>query len=518
MLGLAAAGCGDGGGQAGDIVVVGMQVDIDALNPLVTTTYYGQEIDNHALFTPLLQYDENLQPIPWLAESWEVLGDSGVVFDLRQDVRWHDGQPLTAEDVKFTFDRAKDPSSASLLASVFLKDVSAAVVEGSHRIRFTFARSHSQALEDFWWAPVPRHVLESVAPSELATAPFNRSPVGSGPYKLEEWRPGEQIVLVRNADFSAGLGGPPLAERIVFRIIPEATTMVTELRTGGVHVDTPLLPEHAASIEGAADIRLFAFPGRTVYYLGWNNARPPFDDPALRRALAAAIDVQGIISGLLDGRARPATGPIPPSHPLYPADVSPLPLDAADARAKLESAGWRDADGDGIREKGGAPLRFTLLTANDMLRQTVAQAIQEQLRSVGAEVELRVLEFQTMLQLHRDRDFDAVLTSWTLDNFQMAAAPYALLHGSQAEVARSPNRSSVRDPELDRLIERGAAPLADEELKSVWRDFARRLQETQPVTFLFWLDELAASRAELNGVEMDARGELRTIAKWQLGP
>jgi peptide/nickel transport system substrate-binding protein len=510
---------GSGGAEGGSgIVVVALPTDVDAFNPLITTTYYGQEIDNHALFTPLVQYDAQLQPVPWLAESWELLGDTGVVFNLRQDMRWHDGRPVTAEDVKFTFDRAKDPEVASpILGSVFLKDVAAAEVVGPSSVRFTFARAHAQALEDFWWAPVPRHVLEGVPAAELRTAPFNRAPIGSGPFRLEEWRAGDRLVLVRNPDFPAALGGPPASERVVLRVIPEATTTLTELLTGGVHVDVDVLPEQASAIEGSADARLVAYPGRTVYYLGWNNARAPFDEPEVRRALASAVDREGIISGLLHGRARPASSTTPPGHPLYPVEATTPSVDAAAARSSLERNGWIDTNGDGVREKGGRPLAFSLLTATDPLRQSVAQALQSQLRAVGAQVEIRALEFQTMLQQHRDRDFDAVLTSWTLDNFQMAGAPYALLHSSQADVPRSPNRSSVRDAVLDSLIERGAAPLSQEELKEVWRSVTLRLQETQPITFLFWLDALVGVRDELQGAEMDARGEFRTLARWRLG-
>jgi peptide/nickel transport system substrate-binding protein len=521
MIAHSAAACtpDSGDSDSGDgIVVVALPIDVDAFNPLITTTYYGQEIDNHALFTPLVQYDENLQPVPWLAESWQLEGDSAVVFTLRQDVRWHDGQPVTAEDVKFTFDRAKDPDVASpLLGSVFLKDVASAEVTGPNSIRFAFTRPHAQALEDFWWAPVPRHVLEGVPVAELRTSPFNRSPVGSGPFRLEEWRAGERIVLARNPDFPAALGGPAAAERVVLRIIPEATTAYTELATGGVHVNVEVLPEQASEVEANPSLRLLAYPGKTVYYLGWNNARAPFDDVEVRRALGAAVDRQGIISGLLHGRARPASSTTPPGHPLAPDDLPPPTQDVAGAQARLERAGWIDSNGDGIREKNGQPLRFALLTATDPVRRSVAVALQSQLRQVGADVEIRALEFQTMLEQHRNRDFDAVLTVWTLDNFQMAGAPNALMHSRQADVPRSPNRSSVRDPVLDSLIERGARPLPEQELRGVWRAVTERIQDQQPITFLFWIDDLNGVRAELQGVEMDARGEFRTMARWRLG-
>jgi peptide/nickel transport system substrate-binding protein len=147
-------------------------------------------------------------------------------------------------------------------------------------------RPHAQALENFWWAPAPRHLLENVAPAELRNAPFNRQPVGSGPFRFHSWRASEQLVLVRNDDFPDGLGGPAAADRVVFRVIPEASTLLTELLTGGIHVNIPLTPDQVRQVRDNQDTDLHSFPGRTVYYMGWNNARPPFDDPLVRRGLA----------------------------------------------------------------------------------------------------------------------------------------------------------------------------------------------------------------------------------------
>src|SRR5690606_21641659 len=128
---------------------------------------------------------------------------------------------------------------------------------------------------------------------------------------------------------------------------------------------------------------------------------------------------------LLHGRGDLATSTIPPGHPLHPADVEPLAHDPQGAAARLERAGWVDRDGDGVREKDGRPLRFTMMSADDLLRRSVVEVLQAQLGTVGADVEIQVLEFQTMLQRHRDRNYDAVFTNWVLDNFQVAAAPFA---------------------------------------------------------------------------------------------
>jgi len=494
---------------------VGVRADFSGFNPIVTTDQYGIEVNQYVLFTPLVQYDEDLNARPYLAESWELLGDTGVVFRLRRDVRWHDGRPVTAEDVAFTFERAKDPRTASLLASAFLEPVRSAEVLDAHTIRFRFVRPHAQALEDFWWAPVPRHLLADVPPDRLRTAAFNRRPVGSGPYRFVEWRPNERVVFERNPDFPEGLGGPPYLDRVVFRVIPESATMLTELLTGGVDVDIPLLPDQVAQVRANDALQLFAFPGRTVYYIGWNNRRPPFTRAAVRRALALGIDREQIVNALLFGHGTLATSTIPPWHPFYPEDVDPLPYDPAEAARLLAAEGWADRTGDGVREgPDGRPLRFALLTSDASLNRAVAEVVQNQLRRIGAAVEVQVREFQTVLAQHKARDFDAVLTTWVLDNFQAASAPMALFHSRWAAVPLSANRSGYANPRADSLIERGAAATDPDEARRVWRDFVLLMNEEQPVTFLFWLDELAAARRRVQGIEMDPRGELLSIGRW----
>lgn len=518
VLGIGAAACGGDGGSGnggGGTIVVGVRSDFGSFNPVTSSGQYDLELMNYALFTPLVQYDENLEVVPHLAESWELTGDTGVVFTLRQDVRWHDGQPVTARDVEFTFNLAKDEQTASLVGSAFLAEVESAEVIDDHTIRFRFVRPHGQALEDFWWPPLPRHLLEGVAPADMRNAPFNRQPVGSGPFRFVEWRSNDQLVIEPNPDYPAGLGGPPAARRVVFRIVPEASTLLTELLTGSVHVDLPVLPDQVAQIRDSDAVELHSFPSRTVYYLGWNNERAPFTDVNVRRALAHAINRQEIVDALLYGEGEIATSTIPPWHRLYPEGISPVEFNPEGAANMLEEAGWQDRNGDGIRENAqGQPLAFTLLSSDDALRRSVVEVLQSQLRQVGADVDIQVMEFQTMLQNHRDRNFDAVFTNWVLDNFQVASAPMSLFHSSEAATAQSANRSAVSISALDGAMERGALATDEAAQAAAWREFTEVLQREQPVTFMFWLNELAATRSGISGVDMDPRGELQSIARW----
>ncbi len=516
LLHLACGGERAGGGAAGSTVITGLRADLAGLNPVTYTDQYTGEIINFALYSPLIQYDANLEVRPYLADSWELTGDTGVIMRLRRDVRWHDDRPVTAEDVKFTFDLAKDPSSASLIGSAFLGDVDRAEVTDSFTIRFHFSRPHAQALEDFWWAPLPRHLLQNVAPAELKNAPFNRQPVGSGPFRFSQWQANQRLVLEPNPAFPEALGGPAAA-RVVLRVIPEASTMLTELKTGGLHVDIPVLPEQTRDIKADANLQLHAFPGRTVYYIGWNNKRAPFTSATLRRALALGINRQEIIDALLAGEGAMATSTVPPWHPLYPKEVQPLAYDLPASMRLLEQEGWRDTNNDGIREKDGRPLRFTLLSSDNTLNRAVVEMLQAQLRRVGADVLPRVLEFQTMRAQHVARDFDAVFTNWVLDNFQMAAAPRQLFHSRLADVQGSTNRSSVTLPALDRLNEQAAAATDPARARAIWPEITELLQREQPITFMYWLNELAAARRDVSGVIMDPRGEFVSVAEWTLG-
>ncbi len=513
---LALSGCpGPERERPGGTVIIGMRTDFGGLNPITNTGLTTDHVMKYGLFTPLIQYDEDLNPVPHLAESWEMHGDTAVTFTLRDDVRWHDGQPVTAHDVEFTFDMAKTPETASLLASAYLAPVESAQVLDERTIRFDFAYPHAQALEDFWWPPVPRHLLEGVPPAEMANAPFNRNPVGSGPYRFREWRAAQRIVFEANPDYPEGLGGPPSAQRVVFRVVPEAATRLTELLTGGVHIQLNVEPDQVQRVEQTAATELHAAPGTTLFYVGWNNQRQPFTDARVRRAMTLAIDRQQIMDALLRGHARPATSTIPPWH-RYSPGTDPLPYDPDQAGRLLDDAGWLEGP-DGVRRSpDGQPLRFRLMTTERALNRAIVEVIQDQLRRVGAAAQIEILEFQAMLAQHRTRDFDAVLSNWVLDNFQMASAPRSLFHSAEADVEGSANRSGVRNAELDRLIEAGAVATDDGDALDIWRQFTEVLQREQPFTFMFWMDDLSGARDVVSGFRTDERSEFVSMRDWSV--
>jgi peptide/nickel transport system substrate-binding protein len=498
--------------EPGGTSVVGVLGDFQAFNSVSNTHLTTMEVMNYLLFTPLVRYDANLDLEPYLAESWE-LDEGGVTMRIRDDIVWHDGQPLTAEDVQFTFDLAKHPESASLLESAYLSMVESAQVIDPHTIRFEFAAPHSQPMEAFFWSPLPRHRLEGVAPGQLAQHPFNSQPVGSGPFRFVSWERGQSLTLEANDQFTSALGGRPRLNRLVFRVIPEATTMMTELFAGNADVICcTLLPDQGQQIDRQRGAELRHWPSREFAYIGWNNERPLFQDARVRQALVMAIDRQGIIDALLYGFGRPASGMIPPWSPMDPG-LDPVPYDPDRARQLLADAGWTPGTDGTLRGPQGQPFRFTLMTnSENRLRQDIATVVQQQLSRVGVDAQLRTIEFQTMLQQHRARQYDAVISGWILDTFRVDPSP--LFSCEEARRPMSANRAGYCNPEADQLIQAGLRATGDGEAREIWRQFSEILQADQPISFLFWQDDLVGVGPRIHGTEMDIRGRFRNAQEW----
>ena len=523
----AACGGGGGGGDArgsggdkggtpvqGGTAVIAVLSDFQAFNPVTNTHLTTDDVVKHMLFTPLIQYDSALQPVPWLAERWE-LTDTAVTFFLRRDVTWHDGKPVTAEDVKFTFDLAKDPATASLLGSAYMNLVKSATVVNPNTVRFSFESPHAQALDGFWWAPLPRHLLQGVPAAQLSQHPFNRQPVGSGPFKFVEWRPTQSVTMEANPQFPAALGGRPKLDRVVFRVVPEATTMVTELINGTADmIGYTLLPDQGAQVQNQDGVELRHYPSREFTFFAWNNTRPMFSDPRVRRAMTLGINREQIITGLLKGFATPATGMIPEWSPLYTAQ-QPLPHDPNQAKQLLAQAGWTDTNGDGIADKGGQPLRFVLtINSSNRAHADIAQVVQQQLRQIGADMQIRPQEFQSMLQQYKARQYDAVLANWSLDTFKVDPTP--LFSCAEARIANSANRTGYCNPQADQLMQQGLRATDAAQARQVWAQYSQILQQDQPVTFLYWSEDLAGIGPRARNVVTDARSKIVNIREWWL--
>jgi peptide/nickel transport system substrate-binding protein len=522
---LLLAGCGgqsgpprqagpEGEPQYGGTVIFGAIGDVDTFSEFAKTSQLAHQIDQFMLFMSLVRYDEELQVAPYLARSWELSGDgSSVTFHLRPDVRWHDGAPVTAEDVLFTY-RTALLDEVAYPQRAYFRMVRGAAALDSLTVRFDFVQPHAEPLDPFTqWSVMPRHVLGEVPPAGLANAPFNRAPVGSGPFRFESWEPNQSIVFVANEDFPAELGGRPYVDRVVFRIIPEQTTLLTELRSGTVDLIRGVPPQEAAAVDADPQLEVVDYADRSFAYLAWNARDPLFADSKVRQALSLAIDRDQIVEALLYGYGKTAVSYVLPEVAPWAVDpeLAPLPYAPDSARALLAGAGWKDSDGDGVLDREGRPFRFLLKTnkGND-LREDIAVIVQSDLRKVGVEAVPQLVEWTVFLNEINSKDFEAYLSSWVYDSFKLD--PSDVFHSRSIDGKY--NRSSYSNAAADSLMDLALAAVDRDEARPLWHRFQRIVRDEAPYTFLFYDRERMGVNVRLKGAVMDARGYLVNAPRW----
>jgi peptide/nickel transport system substrate-binding protein len=358
-------------------------------------------------------------------------------------------------------------------------------------------------------AILPKHLLEG---QDLTQSPLGSRPVGSGPYRFAEWRRGEQIVLTANPDyFEEG----PYIQRVVYRIIPDLSTMFLELQSGGLDMMdlTPL--QYARQTDTLAFKRRFEkyrYPASASTYLGFNLRRPLFQDQRVRQALAYAIDKQELIDGVLLGLGQVANGPYKPGTWPHNAELPAYPYDPQKARALLAEAGWSDSNGDGILDRDGQPFAFTILTnqGNDQ-RTKSGEIIQRRLRDVGIDVRLRVIEWASFLKEFVDPgNFDALIMGWTIPPDPDS---YDVCHSSKIAKGML-NFIAYRNEEVDQLLEKGRRTLDQAERKKIYDRFQEILAEEQPYVFLYVPDALPVVATRFRGIEPAPAGIMHNFHQW----
>jgi peptide/nickel transport system substrate-binding protein len=525
------AGCGEGQRTAeslavpdslryGGTAVVASLNEINSMNHFASTDETSGEVQGFVLFTPLIRYDENLVPTPYLAESWDTVttrsGSLVLTFRLHDDVRWHDGVRTSAYDVKFTFDRIKD-SDTSYPQATLLALYDSAVVQDSFTVAFHLTRH--PGFMDPWRkiSPMPIHILGDVAPAELRHHPFGtESPLGNGPFRFVEHRAGDRWVFEANPDFAESLGGRPYVDRLVYRYIPESTTRLAEFLAGEVDVYLVVAPSQVAEIEARPETRVITYENRNYAFINWNGRRTFFQDPTVRRALTLAIDRQRIVEVAREGLGRVAEGPVPPFHWAYHADMEPLPHDPERARALLDSAGWLDQDGDGVREHDVYKASFELKTnQGNPDREQILTLVQADLAQVGVDVSLRFQEAQSLQadMIDPERRFDAFVIGWVAD-FNLDDR--ILFACSQLDGWYQ--WASYCNPRVDEILDQVAMMEDRSRALPLWHEYQEIVQWEQPYTFLYYDVRANGVRERVRDVQMDIRGDFFNAKDWWIAP
>lgn len=505
---LALCACGQRHERNPNTLVQGSIGDARRLNPIIANDNASGDI-NSLVFNGLVKYDKDIRLIGDLAERWDVSPDGKTItFHLRKGVKWHDGVEFTSEDCLFTYQKLIDPKVATPYSSSYM-DVLKAESLNKHTFRVTYKEPFSPALESWGMGMIPRHILDG---KDINTDPFNRSPIGTGPYRFKEWLAGQKIVLDANDEY---FEGRPNIDQYVYRIIPDSSTMFQELLSGGADMIERLTPlqylRKSESRRIKENYRKFRYPANAFTYMGYNFKKPLFSDRKVRQALSYAIDRKSIIDGVLLGVGRASTGPFAHVSWAYNPKAKGYDYNPELAVRMLNEAGWKDGDADGVLDNNGRPFRFTILTNQGNIgRIRSAEIIQQNFKKIGIDVNIRVMEWQAFLEQVDTRTFDAYIMGWSLSRDPDL---FDIWHSSKTKKGEY-NFIGYRNAEVDRLLVEGRRTYDINKRKRIYYRIHELIAEDQPYAFLYVPDDTPILHKRFKGVVQAPLGITYDFIKW----
>jgi peptide/nickel transport system substrate-binding protein len=476
-----------------------------------------------ALFDLLFSVDPEGKFVPGLASEVPTVENGGISADglnwkvkLRDGVKWHDGKPFTAEDVKATLELLVDANFRSWRKTGhdLVRDLTVvSPTEITWRMDKPFAPYPSILASTFI---TPKHLLSASA--DPNNAPFNNAPVGTGPFKWVERVAGDHILLAGNPDY---YGEGPYIEKLIFKYVPDLNVMYTQFKTGDIDVVGLqwISPDHYDEAKGLDGKVVNVVPGSTVESFTFNMERPQFKDPAVRQALYAAIDKQSIIDALYYGLPTPTESYMPQQSFFFNPDLPKHAYDPDKAKALLDKAGWKPG-ADGILAKDGIRLAFTCsTTAGNHIREQVQQYIQQSFKDLGIEMTISNLPPAVMWgDYWMLSKFDSVIVGLDfLTGSDPDTSDYFRSTSSGAKGGSGQNNWQYANPQVDALLDKGGALFVPEERKAVYLKIQEIMRNDLPFLPLF---QYATLRGHKQGVDnvlpnVNVRIDTWNIATWR---
>lgn len=495
--------------KSGGVVTMPISAD-PTFNPWHPNAYIESIPINRILFNGLTKPGKDLAPAPDLATNWEVSDDElEWTFYLRDDVKWHDGEPFTAEDVAYTFnDVVLADIGANASTSYNPVDVVEAIDE--HTVLFRLNQPFAALPTHLGYNAgiLPKHKFYGEEPWELTA--FNKNePIGTGPFKLDKYLSGQGVELVPNTDY---FDNQPYLDRVEFKILSDINTHIAQALSQEINL---FVLEDIGSVDRIKESGfLEIYPQHLTRFdmMSLHQVNPLFQDVKVRQAFMHAVDRQAIIDVVLHGYGTIADSGISPSlEKYYTDDVTHYEYNPNKALELFAEAGWEDTNGDGILDKDGESFSFTLDIGQIGESEAIGQMIHQNLLDIGLDVTLNVLEWNTLIdKVAVQRDFDAYLSWWNMPS-DPDILPY--FHSSAAEGGF--NRPGFKDPELDQLLELGQRTSDPDERQEIYYDVQKMISEKVPYHFLWYPQELQVRNDHLKGVpELQYRDALHYINEW----
>ncbi len=496
----------DGPVADGDIMVETMPADAAHLNPAISDENVGLDLEQ-LMFEGLLRFNDKFELEPCLAERWTVSKDGKVItFYLRKGVKWHDGVEFTAADVLFTYKVFTDPATNTPYGSLY-QDIKEVDVVDPYTVRVYYKKIYAPALALNFNLILPKHCLEG---KDINKDPFDRHPIGTGPYQFKEWKAAQQITLEAYPDY---WGGKPHIKKFIMRIVPDEATAFLEMLNGGIDaigcwLHGQLTPEQFTKQSQTSKFKDYYNAYRTnslIYiYIGWNEKNPLFKEKKVRQALTMAIDRESIIQNVIYGLGAVANGPFPTQSWANNPKIKPWPFDQAKARKALKEAGWKTgSDGMLYRMVNGVKksFEFKLLTnQGNVMRERIATIVQQQLKQVGIKVDIQIIEWTTFLSQYMDpHKFDAIISGW-IETPDPGDA-YQTWHSSQTGEHQF-NYISYKNSYVDQLLIQGLRTFDRKKRQKIYWQIHSIINQDQPYTFLYVPDQLSAIHKRFKGYKV----------------
>jgi len=465
----------------------------------------GQNVILPYIFDTLVFRDVDNTYKPFLAESWEISSDGKIyTFKLRQGVTFHNGEPMNAQAVVFTFERFKEKGSRNPLAGDVMNIAKIEAVD-DYTVRFYLNQPSATFLGTL---SMPYAGILSPTAVEEAGDAFGQKPVGTGPFKLEEWQPGVSITLVRNPAYKWGPPivenqGPPHIEKVVFKFIPDASTQLAALQAGEVDILFVNQPGHILKLQEDENIQLFEVTLNSLIYLGFNCQKPPFDDVRVRQALAHAVNKAEIIETALGGVGEEAFAPLASTLLGFDPGLKDYELgyDPEKAKALLAEAGFsQEADGSWTRD--GEKLSGVLLTSTRAPNKAVATVLQSQFKAIGVPIEIRQLEARAVIKASAKGEYDLLLWRYDWND------PDVLnIYLSSSRIGRT-NRVFYSNKTVDELLERAKREIDQEKRKQLYVEAQKIILEEAPWQPLYTPKDVIAIRKGIENVVIGSMGRV----------
>ncbi|UCD70718.1 MAG: hypothetical protein JSW70_06855 [Syntrophobacterales bacterium] len=452
----------------------------------------------------MTRLNEDLEADPHLALSWENSPDGLTwIFYLRGDVQFHDGAELTAEDVKFTFDKIQDPSINSPYINIF-KNFKSVRVKDRCTVEISL-KIPLPALPFYLdMGVLPKHLLMG---KDLTKAEFNNHPIGTGPFKMGSWSK-DEIILEANEDY---FEGKPYLNQVVVKFFKDQRTVWAELMKGAVDCVFMTYSKNYDILENIPNFTLYSFLNPFYYIVAFNEDNNFFKQKRVRQALNYAVDKERILTRVLRGKGHVSSGTIYPQSWTFSKAIEPYPYNPKKAAKLLEKAGWRDTNGNHILDKDEREFEFVLLIVEgDDVAKACALLIQQELQDIRIKMKVKPLSFSTMYKKFLSgKKFDASLLTIISND---PDKNYLWWHSSQID--RGFNVFSYKNKKVDELLDKGRTTLDREERKKMYHQFQREIHEDPPGVFLFWRDHLIGIHKRFRGVKVSPAGILSHINEW----